>query len=151
MIKETIIMKQLVCILIGLFILVTGVGFAADHDCGSHSDVKKSSPDEKNEAINDKMSKEAMFKVPGLEADMIKKMVEPLKGIEGIASVKPDMEKSELSVIFDPDKTKAEVIEKTLREINENIKLAEVKDVKAPAAGCGACPHKSSCAKAKSS
>ena len=92
-------------------------------------------------------AKEALLSSATLAKDpaMMKGLAKTLGADKGILSAKFDTEKKLLRVVFDPQKTSVESMQKALGEQLSDLEVQEVKDATYSAKSCGKCPHASKC------
>ena len=106
------------------------------------------------QAINtsEKTLKQATFLVPDLDEAMVGRISKGIAEHPGLVSVKPDLEKKLLAVVFDSGKTESDKIMKSIAAIAPDAKLGGVTDVPKDAAAtkCGGCPNRAKCEKPKS-
>ncbi len=97
-------------------------------------------------------AKTAVFAVPDLGEESVKKLTAALAKAEGLLTAKADAEKGRFLVTFDTAKTDADAIAAVVTKVAPDAKLetVEVADAKAAGPDCGKCPSRSSCGKAKS-
>ncbi len=106
-----------------------------------------------NDKTTDKpvCNKMAVFAVADLDKVMLIKISKFMNDQPGVESAKPNFEKKELTFIFDPSKTNEKYLTNQLGTVAKDVKLLKVGDApkSASKAGCGKCPSKSTCGKAK--
>lgn len=93
---------------------------------------------------------EALFTVPGLTADMSKTIVKGLAELQGIVTSKPDLEKTTMLVVFEPDKCKLDQVKEAMTKAAPNAKFEK----SGPASeqtkkDCSKCPSRNTCTKEK--
>lgn len=92
----------------------------------------------------------AVFAVPDLGDDSVKRLTAALAKTEGIVSAKAESDKGRFLVTFETAKTDAEALTALVTNVAPDAKLEAVEDAKAAGPDCGKCPSRSSCGKAKS-
>lgn len=93
----------------------------------------------------------AVFAVPDVGDEAVKKLTAALAKTEGVMAAKAETEQKKFLVTFESAKTNAEALAAVVTGVQPEAKL-EVVQAADPAeahAGCGKCPSKSSCEKAK--
>jgi hypothetical protein len=93
----------------------------------------------------------AVFAVPDLGDEAVKKLTTALAKTAGIVSAKAEADKGRFLVTFETAKTDAETLTALVTNVAPDAKLETVEAADAKAAGpdCGKCPSRSSCGKAK--
>lgn len=96
-------------------------------------------------------AKTAVFAVPDLGDEAVKKLTTALARTDGVLTAKADAEKGRFLVTFDTGKTDAEALTTLVTNVAPDAKLeaVDVADAKAAGPDCGKCPSRSSCGKAK--
>lgn len=90
--------------------------------------------------------KESIINVPSLNDEVAAKLAKILKEIEGIKSLKPDMENKKIHLVYSGKLNFENDILKKIHEIDAQSRLEATKDIPAHAGDkCGGCPNKSKC------
>lgn len=102
----------------------------------------------KKETLGQAKSMIAEISVPKLTKDHVKKYATVLKEVEGIQSIKPDMEASSMLITYDSKLKFKEKVMPLLKTVDEKTEITGIVESKtAPTSKCGGCPHQSKCSK----